>query len=168
MAQMAKPAAPTQPFAFNVRAPALVSEPFDWINTDGKKLEFRRGQVYVVEFWAFGCINCLRNLPAYARWQKKFEGKSVTLIGVHSPETDAERQREKVVRQIEKLGITYPVLLDQQMINWKSWQQQVWPTVYLVDKIGRARFRWVGELAWMGAKGEELMAARIEQLLREP
>lgn len=167
-AQTEKPASAAKPAAFNVRAPALVSEPFDWLNTDGAKLEFQRGQVYVVQFWTFGCINCLRNLPAYARWQKKFEGKNVTLIGVHTPETDAERQRENVVRRVEKLGITYPVLLDQQMTNWKRWQQQVWPTVYLVDKHGRARFRWTGELAWMGATGEEQMAACIEQLLRDP
>lgn len=168
LAQTAKPVAPAQPFTFNLPAPALAGEPRDWLNTGGKKLNFLKGRVYVVEFWTFGCINCQRNLPAYARWQKKFAGKNVTVIGIHTPETDAEKKRENVIEQVKKLGITYPVLLDQQMTNWKRWEQGVWPTVYVVDKRGQARFRWLGELDWQHAGGEEKMAACIEQLLREP
>ena len=168
LAQTNMPVVPAQPFAFNLPAPALVGEPRDWLNTDGKQVDFQKGRVYVVEFWTFGCINCQRNLPSYARWQKLFAGKNVTVIGIHTPETDAEKQRENVVERVKKLGITYPVLLDQEMTNWTRWEQQLWPTIYLVDKHGRARFRWLGELAWKGARGEEKMAACIAQLLREP
>jgi len=167
LAQKSEPA-PAQPYAFNLPAPLLAGEARDWLNTDGKKLDFQKSRVYVVEFWTFGCINCQRNLPSYTRWQKKFTGKNLTIIGIHTPETDAEKKRENVIAQVKKLGITYPVLLDQQATNWHRWEQQLWPTVYLVDKHGRARFRWLGELAWKGARGEEEMAARIEQLLREP
>jgi hypothetical protein len=51
--------------------------------------------------------------------------------------------------------------------NWRRWQQEYWPTVYLVDKRGHARYRWTGELGWNGADGEARMAARIRQLLAE-
>ena len=66
---------PAQPVILDLPAPKFVSNPEDWLNTDGKKLEFDKGRVYVVEFWTFGCINCQRNLPTYARWQKRFAEK---------------------------------------------------------------------------------------------
>jgi thiol-disulfide isomerase/thioredoxin len=167
-AQTATPVAPTQPFAFNQPAPALVGEPRDWLNTGGKPLGFQKGRVYVVEFWTFGCVNCQRNLPSYARWQEKFAGTNLTIIGIHTPETAEEKKRENVVEQVKKLGIAYPVLLDQQTTNWKRWKQRYWPAVYLVDKRGNARYRWLGELEWQQSGGEEKMAACIEGLLREP
>ncbi len=158
----------SQFLALDVPAPSLVGQTNDWLNTDGKGLSFERGRVYVVEFWTFGCINCQRNLPAYARWQKRFAKEKVTLVGIHTPETDAEKKRANVVQQVKKLGITYPVLLDQEAVNWRRWRQAVWPTMFLVDKHGHVRYRWVGELAWRQARGEETMAGSIEKLLREP
>jgi thiol-disulfide isomerase/thioredoxin len=166
-AQKSEPA-PAQPIAFNLAAPLLAGEARDWLNTDGKSLTFQKGQVYVVEFWTFGCVNCQRNLPSYARWQKTFAKEKFTIIGIHTPETEAEKKRENVIQQVKKLGITYPVLLDDKMTNWNRWEQRVWPAIYLVDKRGRARFRWLGELEWKDAGGGEKMRACIEKLLREP
>ena len=57
--------------------------------------------------------------------------------------------------------------MDQKGENWNRWQQRFWPTVYLIDKKGRVRYRWEGELGWKGAKGEKIMAERVEFLLRE-
>jgi hypothetical protein len=91
----------------------------------------------------------------------------VTLIGVHTPETPEERVRENVVRKVKEYKITYPVLLDQNGENWQRWGQQYWPTVYLIDKKGRVRYRWEGELEYRNAGGEEKMAVRIEDLLKE-
>ena len=89
------------------------------------------------------------------------------MIGVHTPETDAEKKAENVRERVKKLGITYPVLLDQRAENWGRWRQQIWPTVYLVDKRGNVRYRWVGELEWQKAGGEERMTKCLEYLLRE-
>ncbi len=155
------------PVAFDLAAPKLTGGTSDWLNTGGKKLEFNKGAVYIVEFWTFGCINCQRNLPAYTRWQKRFGKQDVVIIGVHTPETDDEKKSENVIKRVKELGITYPVLLDQNGENWNRWEQQVWPTVYLIDKRGHARFRWVGELDWKHAGGEETMARRIDMLLKE-
>jgi thiol-disulfide isomerase/thioredoxin len=157
-----------QGMAMNLPAPRLAGRETDWLNTDGKRIGFERGRVYVVEFWTFGCINCQHNLPAYARWQKRFEKGKLTIIGVHSPETPEEKKTENVVAQVKKLGITYPVLLDQSLVNWTRWQQEIWPAVYLVDKRGRVRGRWLGELEWQNAGGEDIMGKAIQNLLSEP
>jgi thiol-disulfide isomerase/thioredoxin len=158
----------TQFQLMNLPMPPLAGETQDWLNTEGKAVEIEKSRIYVIEFWTFGCVNCQRNLPIYARWQKRFAGDKVTLIGIHTPETAAEKKRENVVRQVKKLGITYPVLLDQKAFNWERWQQRIWPTVFLVDKHGRVRCRWTGELEWQRAGGEEFMARQIRRLLDEP
>lgn len=69
---------------------------------------------------------------------------------------------------MKELGISYPVLIDQKGENWRRWEQQWWPTVYLLDKKGRARYRWAGELDWEGAGGEGKMGRAIATLLKEP
>jgi thiol-disulfide isomerase/thioredoxin len=146
--------------------PALTGDASLWLNTE-KPVTFEKGKVYVVHFWTFGCINCKRNLPHYDRWVKKF-GKDVTFMGVHSPETESEKKFENVRAAVKKHNIDYPVLFDPNLDNWKRWQQQWWPTVYLIDKQGRVRYYWMGELEWQGAGGEAKMRRFIEQLLREP
>ncbi len=157
-----------QPVVIDAVPPELVGGP--WLNSDQGKpitLASRKGKVTVVEFWTFGCINCQRNLPAYARWQKRFASKDVLIIGIHTPETDEEKVADNVTRRVKRLGITYPILLDQKGENWGRWSQYWWPTVYLIDKKGHARYRWEGELDYEHAGGEQMMARRIEDLLTE-
>jgi thiol-disulfide isomerase/thioredoxin len=152
----------------NQPAPELVGDA--WLNTpEGKPvtLASRRGKVTILHFWTFGCINCQRNLPAYARWQKQFEKRDVAVIGVHTPETEGERNPDNVAKELKKLGITYPVILDPKGANWTRWKQAWWPTVYLLDRKGRVRYGWEGELEWKHAGGEAKLTSLVEQLLRE-
>ena len=58
------------------------------------------------------------------------------------------------------------MLIDLRYANWNRWGQRYWPTIYLVDKQGRNRYRWEGELNYRGAGGDQ-MTWLIEQLLRE-
>ena len=62
---------------------------------------------------------------------------------------------------------TYPILIDKDSENWQRWQQRYWPAVYLIDKQGRARFAWEGELEYKNAGGNLKMIGLIESLLRE-
>ncbi len=90
------------PAALNMAAPELSGGP--WLNTPDNKpltLAARRGKVTIVQFWTFGCSNCQANLPAYARLHKKFEKQGVTIIGVHTPEFDHERDPKNVARRVK-------------------------------------------------------------------
>jgi NADH dehydrogenase len=141
--------------ASSTPAPELVGGP--WLNTASGapiKLAARRGKVTLVQFWTFGCINCRRNLPAYARLHQRFAPKDVALIGVHTPEFAHERDSANVARFVKQNNIAYPILLDAKSENWKRWKQEFWPTVYVLDKQNRMRYRWEGELAYNGATGE--------------
>ena len=72
--------------------------------------------------------------------------------------------REKV--KANKMA--YPVAVDNESRIWQAWSNRVWPSVYLIDKKGRVRFWWYGELNWEGTEGEKFLRERIEELLAEP
>jgi thiol-disulfide isomerase/thioredoxin len=148
------------------RAPEL-KDMSGWINSSPLALKDLEGKVVVVHFWAFGCINCVRNLPWYQAWHKDFKNKAVTMIGIHTPETAQERDPDKVAEQVRARQIEYPVAIDGKASTWSAWGNQIWPAVYLIDKRGDVRYWWYGELKWQGAKGEELMRQRINELLAE-
>ncbi len=138
-----------------------------WINTSPLTLAQLRGKVVVVHFWAFGCINCVHNLPHYQAWYEKFPRSDVVIIGIHTPETSAERDLANLRANIKQRGIEYPVAFDLGAENWKTWANNMWPSVYLIDRQGRVRSWWYGELNWEGAGGEESMRKNIEKLLAE-
>jgi peroxiredoxin len=153
----------------NAEAPELEERPAEqWINSQPLTLAGVRGQVVVLHFWTFGCINCIHNQPHYKSWHDKFSEKGVTVIGVHTPETDGERNIDAVRASAEKKGLKYPIVIDGDAKTWNTWGNRWWPCTYLIDKNGFVRYRWDGELNWKGAKGEAIMRKKIEQLLAEP
>jgi hypothetical protein len=64
-------------------------------------------------------------------------------------------------------GLEFPIAIDNQLTMWKRYDNSMWPAIYLLDKQGRVRWGWPGELSWKGARGETLMRAKIEDLLRD-
>jgi peroxiredoxin len=154
-----------QPVAMRIPAPELQGID-EWINSKPTSLSDLKGKVVVLHFWTFGWINCIRN-PWYAGWHKDFAEKGLTVIGVHTPETDEEKKIEKIRKKVKDNGIKYPVAVDGRALTWQAWENQYWPTVYLIDKKGDVRYRWDGELNWKEAKGEKIMRKRIEELLTE-
>jgi peroxiredoxin len=107
------------------------------------------------------------NYPWYRGWHEKYSTKGVTVVGIHSPETQEEADLDRVRRKAKEHNLTYPIAIDNDFKTWKAWGNRYWPSTYLVDKKGRVRYRWDGELNWQGTKGEEIMRRKIEQLLAE-
>jgi len=138
-----------------------------WINSAPLKLQDLRGKVVVVNFWTHGCINCIHNLPHYRKWFAQLPRDAVTMIAFHTPETPSEHDLGPLRRAVKERDLRYPIAVDNQKENWKAWGNDVWPSVYLVDKQGYVRYWWYGELNWRGATGEEQMLDRIYQLLAE-
>ncbi len=160
------PASAQEHGPMNVRAPELKGIE-EWLNSKRLELKDLKGKVVVLHFWTFGCINCYHNLPSYAGWQKDFGEKGVTIIGVHTPETAGEKQIEAVRTKVKDYEIKYPVAVDSGGKTWSAWNNRFWPCIYLIDKKGKVRYKWEGELGWNNAKGDEIMRKKIEQLLDE-
>ncbi len=147
-------------------APDLV-EVEAWINSPPLKMADLRGKVVAFHFWASGCINCIHNLPHYAKWHDEMADKGLVVLGMHTPETQVERNIDNLRGKVDEYAIRYPVAMDHDAGNWKAWANSLWPSVYLVDKTGRVRYWWYGELNWQGAQGEQFMRQKIEELLVE-
>jgi peroxiredoxin len=138
-----------------------------WLQSKPLTMASLRGQVVVVHFWTQGCINCIHNYPAYKAWQEKYAGKGVTIVGVHTPEFDSESDVKSIRDKAEKNGLKFAIAVDNDQKNWKNWKNRYWPSIYLVDKKGRVRYHWNGELDSTTTKGELLMREKIDELLAE-
>ena len=135
-----------------------------WINTpDDRPLTLAglRGRVVLVDFWTYSCINCLRTLPHLEAWDEAYGKDGLTIIGVHSPEFAFEHVPDNVRSAVRRLGIHYPVALDNDFATWQAYANQYWPAKYLIDRTGRIRFHHFGEGDYSETE------ARIRALLGE-
>jgi hypothetical protein len=62
----------------------------------------------------------------------------------------------------------YPIAIDNDSLAWNSWANNIWPSIYLIDKNGFVRYWWYGELNYQGAESEKLLRKRIQELINEP
>lgn len=116
-----------------------------WINSEPLTLKSLRGRVVLIDFWTFACYNCRNTLPSLKKWDAQYRDKGLTIIGVHTPELDFERDIDRLRREVAGLGIKYPVVTDQDYSTWKAYRVEAWPTVFLLDKQGRIRWSHIGE-----------------------
>ena len=133
-----------------------------WINSPSLTLKSLRGKIVLVHFYAFECHNCHANFGHYRDWHRKY-GEDVVVLGIQTPETDAERQVVAVEQAAREQQLGFLILVDLYSANWKAWANTMWPTVYVVDQNGYLRHWWQGELNWKGATGDQA----IEQLIAE-
>jgi len=161
-----------RPFNFSrIQTVACKAPEFEidiWINSTPVKLSEQKRKVTVVHFYAFGCGNCIRSLPYYNDWQKHFPKSSFSIIGIHRPETEQERIIDKVKDKAAQADMEYPIAIDNESIAWNSWANNIWPSIYLIDKNGFVRYWWYGELNWQGAESEKFLRERIRKLINEP
>ncbi|HYM68798.1 MAG TPA: redoxin family protein [bacterium] len=149
--------------AFNGAPPSFAGGG-PWFNTDDRPLTLDglRGKVVGVEMWTAGCINCLDVLPHLRQWNARYHDRGFVLVGVHTPEFEHERAVPYVRDAIARLGIAYPVVMDNDYRIWNSYHNNYWPTLYLLDKHGRVRYTHIGEGAY------EETEQMISRLLAEP
>ncbi len=128
-------------------APELTSEV--WLNSDGAlRLSNLRGKVVLLDFWTFGCINCRRVIPSLRAWHETYASQGLVVIGNHFPEFGYEADLDNLRQAIIELEVPYPVAQDNDGLTWRAYRTQYWPTLVLIDKAGRIRFRHIGEGAY--------------------
>lgn len=133
-----------------------------WLNTPGGEavdLEQLRGEVVLVDFWAYSCINCQRSLPHVTAWDETYRDAGLQVIGVHSPEYAFEKEQRNVEQGVRNFGIDYPVALDNSLATWTAYRNRYWPASYLIDAEGTVRHIQFGE------GGYEKTEALIRELL---
>jgi len=133
----------------------------EWVNSPPLTAADLRGQVVLVNFWTYTCINWLRTLAYLRAWAQRYKDQGLLVIGVHTPEFDFEHDHDNVRRAVKDLRVDYPVAIDSDYAIWNAFNNHYWPAFYFVDAHGQIRHHRFGE-------GEYEMSEMIlQQLLTE-
>lgn len=135
-----------------------------WLNTeDGAPLDLAdlKGQVVLLDFWAYSCINCQRSVPHVVAWDEAYRDAGLQVIGVHTPEYAFERETRNVTAGAERLGIEYAIAQDNSYGTWTAYRNRYWPAHYLIDADGVVRHISQGEGNY------EATEAMIRELLED-
>jgi thiol-disulfide isomerase/thioredoxin len=137
----------------------------EWIDSEPLDPAGLRGQVVLVNFWTWTCINWLRQEPYVRAWSQAYRDDGLIVIGVHTPEFSFEHDIEGVRRAVKERDIDYPVAVDNEYEVWSAFANNYWPALYFVDREGIIRDQHFGEGRY------EESERRIQRLLgveREP
>jgi sugar lactone lactonase YvrE len=118
-----------------VRAPEL-NGAVDWLNVPAPlTLRSLVGKVVLLDFWTYGCINCMHILPDLRRLEEKYRDELV-VIGVHSAKFTNERRSENLRHILVRYDIDHPVANDANLTIWRAYGARAWPTQVLIDPEG--------------------------------
>lgn len=131
-----------------------------WLNSPPLTPESLKGKVVLVDFWTYSCINCLRTLPYVKAWDEKYRSQGLVVIGVHAPEFAFEHSIDNVTRESKRLGVNWPIAIDNDFNVWEAFNNQYWPALYFIDANGNIRYEYSGEGSY------EQSERVIQQLLK--
>jgi hypothetical protein len=150
-----------------VRAPpaTIPAPPFPrgltWLNVAPLRMDKQKGRPVLVEFWDFCRVNSLRTLPYLKAWHERYADAGLRVVGIHTGAFPPSRDEAEIEAAVRRLGIEYPVALDNDLGTWNAFQNQYWPTKYLIDRNGHLRYYHFGEGDY------DTTEARIRTLLGE-
>jgi len=132
----------------------------DWLNAT-PTASLIRGKVVIVDFYTFGCINCQNIEPNLRALYHKTSRNDLIILGVHSPETPLERDRDNVVASLKQQGVVWPVAIDNDFTLWNLCGISAWPTQLIFDRTGALRQRVVGD------SQDQIVNTIVQQLLKD-
>jgi hypothetical protein len=157
-----------------MRAPeqAIPAPPFPreltWVNVAPLRMDKQRGRPVLVEFWDFCRVNSLRTLPYMSAWHHRYAAAGLRVIGVHAGGFAPARTTENVVAAVARLGVEYPVVVDERLEIWDFYGNEGWPARYLWDQQGALYSLHYGEGAYQETEREIQALLGIERELVRP
>ena len=133
----------------------------DWLNTEHPlTIESLRGKIVLLDFWTYGCINCIHVIPDLERLEEEFS-EELVVIGVHSAKFEQESATENIRRVVLRYDVHHPVVNDAAFDIWRSYRVRAWPSAYVIDPAG-------GVVGYHSGEGVyEVVKPVLDQLLEE-
>ncbi|MCA9894852.1 MAG: redoxin domain-containing protein, partial [Anaerolineae bacterium] len=132
---LAQDATPDPRYVGTVPAPAFPDD-IEWLNVDAPlTLDGLRGKIIVLDFWTYGCINCIHMIPVIEQIEETFPDE-VVVIGVHSAKFLNEGETENLRQIVQRYNLHHPVINDDEFVVWRSFGANAWPTFGVVDPRG--------------------------------
>lgn len=138
--------------------------PSGYVNTNGKAIklaDYIGEKVVLLDIMTYSCINCQRTFPYLKAWYEMYEDDGLIVIGIHTPEFAFEKNQANVEDAMQRFGLNFPVILDNDYETWRAYKNNYWPHKYLIDIHGNVVYEHVGEGAY--DKTEQ----KIRELLKE-
>ncbi|HEY1976721.1 MAG TPA: redoxin domain-containing protein [Candidatus Baltobacteraceae bacterium] len=132
----------------------------DWLNGRATPAAVA-GNVVVLDVFTVDCYNCQNVVPELRTLYARDRIRGLAVVGIHAPETPAERDRSYVVQSLARQGIVWPVAIDNAFSLWNAYGVSAWPTQLIFDRRGRLRETVVGD------SQDAVVAAAVEKLLAE-
>jgi thiol-disulfide isomerase/thioredoxin len=133
---------------------------FDTVDMKGNvwSLSKHKGQVVFVNFWATWCAPCREEMPSMQRLYTKLPKDKFKMIALYNKDKPA------VVKNfVTKLGITLPILDDQQNIIGQKYGLTGLPETFIVDKQGIIREKFIGPAEWDSPEYVALLTKYINE-----
>ena len=111
-----------------------------WINGGPLNLRSLRGKVVVLDFWAFDCEPCIETMPHIVELHEKYAKDGLVVIGIHTPRADYEKDVAKLREAIVRMGIKFPVAVDEKQKMFRDYLCDLWPSQFVIDRAGMVRY----------------------------
>lgn len=143
-------AVPESQFAGQIAAPAFPTG-LDWVNVPAPlALEDLRGKIVLLDFWTYGCINCIHMIPVLHALEEKY-AQELVVIGVHSAKFENEGQTENIREIVQRYDMAHPVINDSEFLVWQTYAPfgvNAWPTFAVIDPRGNLLAVQAGEIPY--------------------
>src|SRR3989442_1535742 len=108
-----------------------------WLNVERPpSIRDLRGQLVILDFWTYCCINCLHVLPVLRDLEERHRADPLVVIGVHSAKFDAEKDEGHILQAMQRPGVAHPVAVDSDMQLWSQYAVRSWPTLVIIRPDG--------------------------------
>lgn len=116
-----------------------------WLNVERPlTLNDLLGKVVILDFWTYGCINCIHVLADLKKLEEKY-GHQLLVIGVHTPKFDNEKNLQTLRKIVIRYGVDHPVVNDVNGLLGRYYGMRAWPTRVIIDPEGEVLGNVVGE-----------------------
>lgn len=123
-----------------------IAQPGGYVNSEPFTIgQFVGKKIIMVDFMTYSCINCIRTFPHLNEWYNKYHDQGLEIIGIHTPEFAFEKKLENVQRELDRLGIKFPVVLDNDYGTWRAYANSYWPRKYIINLDGQIVYDHIGE-----------------------
>ena len=133
---------------------------FDLKELDGTTVGSQQltGKVVLLNFWATWCGPCKEEMPSLARLQSQFDSEQVRVVTV-----TADIYPQGIKQFLDHLGITLPVLLDEDQELFRRFMVRGLPTTVVIGQDGQVIGRAVGPRAWDSLESIALVRQVLEE-----